>query len=411
MRNVGRGFNPKDDTETVGTSANPFKELYAVTPTTTDNSKKVATTEWVMNKLNALDLGGGSKKKLTGDTTFYIRQDGNDNNDGSANTAAKALKTVTGCFNYLRGIDPNGYRVILSFLPGTSYGRFILHENLNADVFRYIELKRSDTSGSVVFSTLQVYGNKQLLVGGGITVVCTGTEHAAYVASYFAMLELWGACTISGHAKNGLQASWGGIIKFCCGMWVDNFQADKYFASAIYGGQIIIEHPDPDNGEYAWVSGTSTGIRYYCRWNGIISGEINDPAGDMWPGSSYGQCHYTDGSVYAGLGGLQTAKPIGDIYPWASHNPPAGGIPLQVEPYQRAMYPDLWTFADWSENIVDDSVWLQEYNTYGSCGHFSRGDGSTTFRTPVVNCFVRGKSPTQALGEFQNDAIRNITGN
>lgn len=61
---------------------------------------------------------------LRSDQTFYVRSDGNDANDGLANTAGSAFQTLTGAYNAVRSrYTANGYRVTLQLgMPGTYAG-------------------------------------------------------------------------------------------------------------------------------------------------------------------------------------------------------------------------------------------------------------------------------------------------
>jgi len=62
-----------------------------------------------------------AKIRLTGPLTVWVRTDGNDNNDGSANTAAKAFKTLNGAMDAVKYIyDTSGFSVTFRLgLAGT----------------------------------------------------------------------------------------------------------------------------------------------------------------------------------------------------------------------------------------------------------------------------------------------------
>jgi hypothetical protein len=58
--------------------------------------------------------------KLTADTTFYVRTDGSDSNDGTADTSGSAWLTPQGAYNYiLRNIDLRGYVLTVQVGDGT----------------------------------------------------------------------------------------------------------------------------------------------------------------------------------------------------------------------------------------------------------------------------------------------------
>jgi len=105
---------------------------------------------------------------------------------------------------------------------------------------------------------------------------------------------------------------------------------------------------------------------------------------------------------------MVSSLPIGFIFPWVSVIPPIGCLKLNGTLINRDAYNRLFDFATSSGNIITDSAWNTLSTTQSSVGSFSSGDGSTTFRLPLMVDFIRGTSGT--IGEWQGDAIRNITG-
>lgn len=60
------------------------------------------------------------KTPLAADITVYVRPNGLDTNDGSANTAAKAFLTVQAAYDYIvRNFDLNGYKAKIKLADGT----------------------------------------------------------------------------------------------------------------------------------------------------------------------------------------------------------------------------------------------------------------------------------------------------
>lgn len=104
--------------------------------------------------------------------------------------------------------------------------------------------------------------------------------------------------------------------------------------------------------------------------------------------------------------------PVGFEAWWNATTPPVGWLDMSAENglLSRAIYPSLWKHANESGNIIDDATWLSEVTTNGSCGKFSSGDGGTTFRVPLIKDVYIRANGTNALGDYQGDAIRNITG-
>jgi hypothetical protein len=66
----------------------------------------------------------GGRKYLTANTTYYVRTDGSNANDGSANDATHAFLTLQGALDYIkRNIDDRGYTITVSLANGTYSSR------------------------------------------------------------------------------------------------------------------------------------------------------------------------------------------------------------------------------------------------------------------------------------------------
>ena len=69
------------------------------------------------------DLG---RIKQTAQTTYYVRTDGNDANNGSANTSVGAFLTLQGAYDYIcRYVDCAGFRAIIKLADGTYTGTLL----------------------------------------------------------------------------------------------------------------------------------------------------------------------------------------------------------------------------------------------------------------------------------------------
>ncbi len=66
------------------------------------------------------------RRRLTSNLTIFVRQDGNDDNDGSADTPDKALRTINGVINRLDVFDFAGRSLNISLGPGV-YPALFLH--------------------------------------------------------------------------------------------------------------------------------------------------------------------------------------------------------------------------------------------------------------------------------------------
>ena len=85
--------------------------------------------------------------------------------------------------------------------------------------------------------------------------------------------------------------------------------------------------------------------------------------------------------------------PIGTIKQQLWHTAPPGYIKLDVsQVLNRADYPELWAFVQQYAPLVSEVDWQKQAAKQNTVAFFSSGDGSTTFRTPVIVDFARGGS-------------------
>ncbi len=94
------------------------------------------------------------RKKLTGNRTYCVRTDGNDNNDGLSNTAAGAFASVNGAVtNLLNNVDTQGYNVTIQIADGTYTGSVVvMHTNVVGGGNVYITGNTSTPSNVVLVS-------------------------------------------------------------------------------------------------------------------------------------------------------------------------------------------------------------------------------------------------------------------
>ena len=85
--------------------------------------------------------------------------------------------------------------------------------------------------------------------------------------------------------------------------------------------------------------------------------------------------------------------PIGTIKQQLWHTAPPGYIKLDVsQVLNRADYPELWQYVQNYMPLLSEVDWQKQKAKQNTVGFFSSGDGSTTFRTPVIVDFARGGS-------------------
>ena len=85
--------------------------------------------------------------------------------------------------------------------------------------------------------------------------------------------------------------------------------------------------------------------------------------------------------------------PIGTIKQQLWHTAPPGYIKLDVsQVLNRADYPELWQYVQNYMPLISETDWQVQKAKQNTVAFFSSGDGSTTFRTPVIVDFARGGS-------------------
>lgn len=95
--------------------------------------------------------------------------------------------------------------------------------------------------------------------------------------------------------------------------------------------------------------------------------------------------------------------PIGTIKQQLWHTAPPGYIKLDVsQVLNRADYPELWQYVQNYMPLLSEVDWQKQAAKQASVGFFSSGDGSTTFRTPVILDFARGGS-VDSVGVYTAD--------
>ena len=101
---------------------------------------------------------------------------------------------------------------------------------------------------------------------------------------------------------------------------------------------------------------------------------------------------------------------------WSTRLTPAPGfidVSQDNGPLLRSAYPKAWAEASAYHIVKTDAQWLACKAQYGFVPFFSSGDGTSTFRVPLLRkCFPRAADPSTnlAAGTAQGDAIRNIEG-
>ena len=95
--------------------------------------------------------------------------------------------------------------------------------------------------------------------------------------------------------------------------------------------------------------------------------------------------------------------PIGTIKQQLWHTAPPGYLKLDTSVVlKRTDYPELWEFVQKYAPLISEVDWQKQAAKQNSVGYYSTGDGTTTFRTPVILDFARGGSISN-IGKYYND--------
>lgn len=81
--------------------------------------------------------------------------------------------------------------------------------------------------------------------------------------------------------------------------------------------------------------------------------------------------------------------------------------------YSRATYSALWAYVQTKPSLlVTETEWQAKYEETGGkfVPYFSEGDGSTTFRTPLLCAYATGSADNSKIGTFTEAGLPNITG-
>lgn len=81
--------------------------------------------------------------------------------------------------------------------------------------------------------------------------------------------------------------------------------------------------------------------------------------------------------------------------------------------YNRATYEELWNYVQLKPSLlISEAEWQAKYaQTNGKfVPYYSEGDGTTTFRTPLLSAYPCGVNNSNNVGEYASDGLPNIEG-
>lgn len=111
------------------------------------------------------------------------------------------------------------------------------------------------------------------------------------------------------------------------------------------------------------------------------------------------------------LRAIGSLKAVGDTWVSFDSSVPPGGVPFCGQEVTRALYADLWAWAQAQGKVKTELEWQEHAMANGgNCPYYSSGNGSTTFRMPCVLGYMKGSSVTTEGGTYKPQKIPNLKG-
>lgn len=238
---------------------------------------------------------------LFADLTVYVRADGDDANDGLADTAGSAFRTAQGAFNaVVRRYFPSGRTININITTAGEFGPFnIVGAGYIVSLLGVAGAKLVQPAGSGVvvrvtgasrlaISTVELQGGStqmEAVYGGNIQFgVITFGDAGAFVvnADFGGSLQQAGGCTIASAGGGTAQCAIGcgsGDVQMIGGGWLVTGNPSYSIAFAwVVKGRIYASG--------ASLSGTVTGRRYRAEQLGVIM--TAGGGANVFPGNSAG---------------------------------------------------------------------------------------------------------------------------
>jgi hypothetical protein len=239
---------------------------------------------------------------LTAGRTYYVRPNGNNANNGLANTAGGAFLTVQKAIDVaLREIDAKNFDVTIQLAAGTYAGFAITSAMLgtgnltvlgdtttpsNVIIDGGAGFAVTQTAGVTILSGLKMQGATGCVVcSGGKIKTTVRNEYAGaasghrVIARNFGVVEASGVELISGTASGGhYLADIDGLVTSLGVTWQGTGTVTQAAFAYANGGSIFTASNSS--------SGTYSGLRYIVNTNGKVI--VNGQGVSIFPGSSAG---------------------------------------------------------------------------------------------------------------------------
>jgi hypothetical protein len=243
---------------------------------------------WQKSGMAPEKMGSGAGREiLTASRTYYVRTDGNDNNDGLEDTVGRAFLTIQKAIDTAASIDPGVYDVTIKIANGTYVSNTITCKNILGPGIVTVEGNTSTPANVVIDGGY----NKE---GGGTVYKIAGQKLTKSSGSTNGLRAVFGASFTFLNLDFGtglssqILAATGGVITA-----VGNYSISggaTYHIAAVNGGMVQVNGRTvtitgtPAFTNFAYVnaisylgiysmtfSGSTTGMRYNVGLNSVIN--------------------------------------------------------------------------------------------------------------------------------------------
>jgi hypothetical protein len=259
---------------------------------------------WQTRKATVANLRNVTLERLTANRTYYVRTDGNDNNNGLSNSPSGAFATITKAIRQANQLNWNGYSVTIQVADGT-YNETITVSGLPVGAIGSLTItgNTSSPSSCVWVGGINVRSGARVeirgfQIGGGSTHVLQATEFGyllfrdlifastpgyGHLFAQFGRLEASGDYSIAGGScTHHMLCQDGGTIRVTSRTitFLGNLTCST-FAYCERASRIIAFSNTYNLGSYS-----VTGQRFQVVHNSVI--QVNTSNQNYFPGSTAG---------------------------------------------------------------------------------------------------------------------------
>jgi hypothetical protein len=270
----------------------------------------------VINRSNGTVKGLGVRERLVASRSYYVRSDGNDSNNGLANTSGGAFLTVQKAIDTVASLDISIYNVTINVADGTYTGAVLVNGPwLGSGIVSIVG--NTTTPANVIFSVTSGHCVR-CINGGAITVsgfeVRTTTSGNGLYAQFSGVITLGSSMRFGACASSHIAADNTGSVYCRSSYTISGGAAAHYnFANGSTGDFVAITVTITGTpafticfatcqGGSAFVavaitfSGSATGTRYIVNYGGFIhtnaAGASYFPGNVAGSGTNYGVSPY-----------------------------------------------------------------------------------------------------------------------